>query len=167
MTWQTQPSSTTVDEVWLKASVHEHEDYIGIDLTKMVRKEVRLPDRYHGFMLKLEQEAPYNRLLFASSDHPDPDLHPELIITFIEGTTSLKDGRTNGMVIFPNPVNDRLTIEGSLDRNTVSIKSLDGHSILTVVLLDRQLDVSFLPKGIYILEGKQNGILVRTRFVKI
>jgi len=74
VTWNNQPSITVEDQVYLPRSTEPEQDYTNIDVTTLIRKLFHEPDNYHGIMLRLIDEYPYNCLLFASGDYMD---HPE------------------------------------------------------------------------------------------
>jgi PKD repeat protein len=84
VTWNTQPSITTEDQVYLPASTEPEQDYTNIDVTIPVRKMYNEPENYHGLMLRLITEEYYRCLLFASGDYMDyPELRPKLEIIYI------------------------------------------------------------------------------------
>ena len=52
------------------------------NLLQVVQDWVQNPSQNFGFMIKLNEEAVYRKIAFASSDYPDPNLRPELIVTY-------------------------------------------------------------------------------------
>jgi PKD repeat protein len=114
VTWNKQPSTTTADQLYLPPSTDPYQDYTDIDVTGLIHKLYTEPDTYHGLMLRLINEYPYQCLLFASSDYNDTiEFRPRLEITYtfceapvtgfsfisealtfyFEDTTSSADGR--------------------------------------------------------------------------
>ncbi len=84
VTWNNQPLTTTEDQVYLPRSTEPEQDYTNIDVTVPVSKIVSEPVNYHGLMLRLINEYPYNCLLFASGDYlENPELRPELEIIYV------------------------------------------------------------------------------------
>ncbi len=81
VTWNTQPATTTVDQVSVPASVSPTEDYT-IDVTTLVQDIVNDPANSFGFELLLKTEAYYRRLNFCSSDNTNPLLRPRLEVHF-------------------------------------------------------------------------------------
>ncbi|MDF1695699.1 MAG: DNRLRE domain-containing protein [Saprospiraceae bacterium] len=79
--WNNQPSISSDNQIYVKASDEPDEDY-QIDVKNLVEDMVKNPDESHGFMYKLENEDYYRAMIFASSDHDNQDLHPELIIEY-------------------------------------------------------------------------------------
>ncbi|MBL0317625.1 MAG: T9SS type A sorting domain-containing protein [Flavobacteriales bacterium] len=89
VTWNTQPTYTTTNEVMLDATTDVHQNFEDIDVTAMA-EEMLTPLGYSGgFMLMLQDESPYCALVFASSNHPDPSKHPSLLVTYEPPTTSI------------------------------------------------------------------------------
>ncbi len=82
VTWNTQPSATTVNQVSLHASNSVDEDYLDIDVTLLVQDMVNDPDNSHGFLFRLQNESYYRRLNFRSSDYSDSSKHPTIVITY-------------------------------------------------------------------------------------
>lgn len=82
VTWNNQPSTTTVNEVSLARSKKQNQDYTDINVTSLVQDMVNAPASSFGFMISLETEELYRCLILASSDNPDPSKHPKLVITY-------------------------------------------------------------------------------------
>ena len=82
VSWNNQPTTTSENSVILYQSSAYNENYIDIDITEMVKDMATNQDDNFGFMLKLATESYYRCLLFASSDHVNPELHPKLIIKY-------------------------------------------------------------------------------------
>ncbi|MEP7265690.1 MAG: DNRLRE domain-containing protein, partial [Bacteroidota bacterium] len=87
VTWNTQPSITTINQVTLPANTSPHQDYI-IDVTQMVRDMVADSSNNFGFKIKLLYETYFRALLFASSDYPDSTKWPRLTIYYYDSTAS-------------------------------------------------------------------------------
>jgi hypothetical protein len=81
VTWNNQPATTTLNQVYVPANTIPNEDYT-LDVTQLVNDMVDSPSVSHGFMISLITEQYYRCLLFASSDHPNVALHPKLVITY-------------------------------------------------------------------------------------
>ena len=77
-------------------------------------------------------------------------------ITFSANTQTTLSEVTNGngVVIFPNPTQDRLIIMGMQDEQSARIFSLHGALILIGQMNSfvNEIDVSNLPKGTYLLQ---------------
>jgi len=81
--WETQPSTTLQNRVYVPESMKPYQDY-ELDVTNLVQDMIDDPENSFGFLFKLETEIYYRRLNFASSDHLDPTKRPKLEITFCE-----------------------------------------------------------------------------------
>jgi hypothetical protein len=81
VTWNNQPSVITETQVVLPASTSATQDYI-IDVTAITDNMVKQPVSNHGFMIKLQNEDHYRALMFASSNHKNPQLHPTLKVYY-------------------------------------------------------------------------------------
>lgn len=81
VTWNTQPATTSFNQVILPQDTDPYQDYI-LDVKTLVEDMIAEPSFGYGFMLKLQEESPYRILVFASSNHPNAALHPKLEITY-------------------------------------------------------------------------------------
>jgi len=85
VTWNTQPTATTVNQITIPQSTSQWNWNFtdnSNNLVAMVQDMVTHPATNFGFMLKLETEAYYRSMFFASSDHSNPALWPELTVTY-------------------------------------------------------------------------------------
>lgn len=86
VTWNIQPSVTENSRVILPASSSEYQNYTNINVTKMVNDMVNDPANSFGFMLSLQDETPFNRLSFVSSNHAEGARHPKLVVYYTPTT---------------------------------------------------------------------------------
>jgi len=88
VTWNTQPTTTTLNQIQIPNTTSQWNWNFTINttqfpqLTDWVQDWVNNPDNNFGFMVKLENENYYRSVLFASSDHTNPALWPELTVTY-------------------------------------------------------------------------------------
>jgi hypothetical protein len=82
ITWNNQPLTTAVDQVIIPQSTSPTQDYTSLDVTAMVQEMVNKPNSNWGFSLRLTNEVNFARLIFASGDHPNQQLHPRITITY-------------------------------------------------------------------------------------
>jgi hypothetical protein len=82
VTYDTQPSTTTTNQVSLTDSLTHGEDYPDIDITQLVQDMVDDPANSYGLMFRLQNEIAYTRMCFASTDHADTAKHPEIRIEY-------------------------------------------------------------------------------------
>ena len=143
VTWENQPLTTTMDEVYLPMSSNPTQDYMNLDVTKFISDMVKDPAKNYGLMLKLNTESAYRCLLFASSDNPDSSKHPKLSICYSISDSIIAND--NLFYIYPNP---------SPGKFTVSFNNLEYNSILKIYnsigqeLFNEALDKSILRKNL-------------------
>ncbi|MBL0103476.1 MAG: DNRLRE domain-containing protein [Bacteroidetes bacterium] len=82
VTWVNQPPSSPLHSVAFPASTSSTQDYLNIDVHDMIQDFVDHPESNYGMILQLDNENAYRSLIFASSDHPNPNLHPKLVLTY-------------------------------------------------------------------------------------
>jgi gliding motility-associated-like protein len=82
VTWNTQPSTTSQNQVVLHESNSPNEDYLNMDVTALVQDMLDNPSSSFGFLISEQVESYYRRLNFCSSDHTDPARRPKLVITY-------------------------------------------------------------------------------------
>lgn len=81
-TWLNQPACDTLHQVLLPQSTSYSQDYLGIRIDSLIQRMIANPESTHGLMMELQNETNYARMVFASSDFPDPTLHPKLTVHY-------------------------------------------------------------------------------------
>ncbi len=81
VTWNNQPSTTASHGVSIPASQSQWNWNVTLNVTQLVQDIVTSGNNY-GFLAKLQNESTYRSVLFASSDHPDSELWPELTVVY-------------------------------------------------------------------------------------
>lgn len=82
VTWNNQPATNTDNSVSVPKSISGEQSYIDINVTTLVQDMINNPSENHGFMIKLDEEFPYKLVIVASSDHPDQNKHPKLVVYY-------------------------------------------------------------------------------------
>ncbi len=82
VTWNTQPATTTRNQVILGKHNDPEANYLNIDVTGIVQDIINSSEGRYGIMIRHKDEIPYNVVFFASSNHPDRRLHPQLKIYY-------------------------------------------------------------------------------------
>lgn len=82
VTWNTQPSTTTVNQVATPVSTSQFSWNMSVNVTGIIR-DIISSGTNNGMMLVLQNEAIYRASFFASSDHPDSTLWPELVVEIV------------------------------------------------------------------------------------
>jgi hypothetical protein len=82
LTYDNQPGSTTTDEAALPASTSQWNYNAVADVTKIVKKMVADPSKNFGFVIKLQTEAIYRSVVFASSETSIRSQRPKLVVVY-------------------------------------------------------------------------------------
>lgn len=88
----------------------------------------------------------------------------------LKGDNSLSTNNfsKNKLLIYPNPINE--TLHFSLLENEIvneyEIYNLLGKKIISNKLIENQIDVSYLSKGVYLLKLQTNGGVLNSKFIK-
>ena len=85
ITWNTQPNVTEINKVLIPRSDSTMQDFVGIDITNLVRDIIEYKENSYGFMLRLEIESDYRRMFFATSDVQEEQKRPKLEIYYKVG----------------------------------------------------------------------------------
>jgi hypothetical protein len=80
VTWNTQPSTETENQISIPQTNQSQLDLIDVDVTDMVKKMYTVSN--YGFMLELQNEVTFNSRIFCSSWHSDASKHPKLVINY-------------------------------------------------------------------------------------
>lgn len=96
VTWNTQPTTTTLNRVQIPASTSPTQNYLNINVTALVKD--MLSSTNNGFMLKLQTESYYRRMTFCSSNHSNSNLRP-LLVFYLNGTPSASYAKPNFLLI--------------------------------------------------------------------
>lgn len=83
VTWNNQPTTTDVNQVYLENAQSTIQDYLDLDITAIASDMIANPSNNNGLMLRLVDEViTNNKLIFGSSDNTDPDLHPKVVVYY-------------------------------------------------------------------------------------
>jgi surface protein len=83
----------------------------------------------------------------------------------VESSLSIEENTNYKLKVYPNPVDDKLTIQGLQKEVKVSIYSVLGKLVLSKTTLS-EIDVYNLKSGIYIIKFENNQKVVTRRFIK-
>ncbi|MCC7233373.1 MAG: DNRLRE domain-containing protein [Bacteroidia bacterium] len=170
VTWNTQPTTTTLHQVTIPASTSSTQNYPNINVRQLVQDMVNNPGSSFGFMLRLKHETCYNKMILTSTDHPNAALRPKLVVTYsvpqpmpdpsfrLNGQDENQVGPSVTIGVFPNPANSVLTLNINTHRPSmaeISIYSLSDREIFTWKGIlhtgpnEIKTEVSNWPRGIY------------------
>lgn len=152
ITWNNYPGFSTQNQVYVPRNSSPHQNY-KIDVTPLVEDMFEDTANSFGFRLQLKTEEYYRSVIFASSDHIDSTLHPELKICYAIVTQTPEDNETEfSLKLFPNPANRNVTVEVDFTED-VSLQFINaqGQIIRNMSNIQQKetLDISSFPKGIY------------------
>jgi hypothetical protein len=82
VTWNNQPMTSDRNIIFLKESSESIQHYLNINVTNLVKDATSESTLIFGVMLQLVEEAYYRRLVFASSDNENSELHPSLWVYY-------------------------------------------------------------------------------------
>ncbi len=91
VTWNNQPpASSTFFPAILPPPMTEDQNYLGIDVTNIVRDMIDNPSQNHGFQLRIfDEQLLGGALTFCSRDHADPNKWPRIHIKFCQSPTTI------------------------------------------------------------------------------
>lgn len=159
VTWDTQPLSTPLNQVSLSASTSSVQNYTNIDVTALVQDMQANPSSSFGFLIKLNTESYYRRMIFASSDNSDASLHPKLVVNYYTSVgINENELAYNPLNIYPNPTKENIYIR--LNEMTEKPRSIEvinrlGQSVFRTEELTSNSTISInlaelnLADGIY------------------
>jgi hypothetical protein len=173
ITWDTQPATSSANTVTLQASAFDIQDYLDIDVTSLVQDMINDPANSHGFMLKLVNEAKYRKMVFASSDNANTQLHPKLEICYTDTTSNLTLEApllsNSDLTLYPNPASTNLNIysKGFYGKIEFKIFSASGEELKQGSFLGEHthaVDISALAPGMYYFRLKTAATFITQRF---
>jgi hypothetical protein len=82
VTWNTQPTPTPANQATINGATQPYQNFPEMDITALIQDYTSDPDNSYGMFLKLVNEAPYQILLFSSSDHPNENIRPKLEVYY-------------------------------------------------------------------------------------
>ena len=82
VTWNNQPTTTNENQVVLAQSQYEIQNYLDIDVTELCVGMINNSATNFGFMIQLEVEEYYRRLIFASGANENESIRPRLEVYY-------------------------------------------------------------------------------------
>ena len=154
ITWNNVPDFSTQNQILVPSSSSPHQNY-HINVTDLVLDMLEDPTNSFGFRLQLQTEEYYRSLVFASSDHIDSTLHPELKICYVVVTQNPEDEELNfSFNLFPNPANSTVTVEFDFAKDVaLQFINSQGQVIRNMPNIQQTetIDISDFPKGVYLV----------------
>jgi len=132
ITFNNQPSNTTVNQVLIPQSIDGHQDY-NLNVTAMTQGMVSSPATNYGMMMHLQNENYYYGLFFASSDNADASKRPKLIVQYyVPVTASINAGGvttfcSGGSVQLNANTGPGLTYQWKRDGNNINGATMSSY----------------------------------------
>ncbi len=182
VTWNNQPATTTLNRVSISGSTSSTQNYPSINVTQLVRDMVANPTTSFGFMLKLQHESVYKKLVFASSDHSTASIRPKLVVVFsshspAENSTG-EEMRTlpttQALKVFPNPAKGTVNLSinsADIDQAYVSIYDINGREMIDQVYQVEpgknqfSFETASWSRGLYMIIVKTGGEMVTEKLL--
>jgi len=179
VTFNTQPSVTHINRVYLPHSTSVDENYLHINVTAMVQNMVNHPNKSYGFRLKLRKEVPTKGLLFWSTNGaPSSDQYATLKITLgqpkLQSVSNevVSTPRLNSNIA-PNPFHDNAQINFANDLSNskaeLRIYNLFGQIVRTMDVSGKAsivIERNNLAQGLYHFVVISNqGIIESGKFI--
>ena len=143
---------------------------------------INLPDstndepNSHGFIaykIKPRSDVEVGDIFYNTADiffDFNPAIVTNTVSTEIVNALSVSEFEAKGFLIYPNPVNNILTIEGKTALESIVVYDVNGRQLKTIDLEDNQLqyllDVSVLSQGIYFIEVQSGSYKSSKKFIK-
>lgn len=80
ITWKNQPGSTSQNKETIPATTSSFQDFPNIDITQLVTDAISYGN--YGFVAELDNESPFRRIVFATSDNTIPASRPKLVLSY-------------------------------------------------------------------------------------
>jgi hypothetical protein len=81
-------------------------------------------------------------------------------------TTGVNEAEMSDIVIYPNPAKNTLTVTGIPEKTMISVYNSQGFLVISDTPDINVLDISNLPKGLYIIKFQNQSLNLIRRFVK-
>jgi len=144
VTWNTRPTTTTVNQILLPTSTSPTQDYPNINITGFAQFWAQNPSQNYGMELDMITTSALTSMIFASSDQSDPTKAPKLVICYSPpcATPTITIGLTQTQTTVGNNGAVNLTVTGSGAPYTYSWTGPSGFTASTE-------DISSLAIGTY------------------
>ena len=172
VTWLNQPPTTAQNRLVIPSSSHPSQDFVAIGVTRLVQDMLNDPSNSFGFMIKLQDENYYRRMNFASSDHPNHALHPQLRVCYSVESPPPPPSSVGALelraLVYPNPTTGSFWVNVSESAlTTVEIQNSLGQVVrlLDVNQSPAVIDLINQPRGVYLVTIRNEGGTAQQRVV--
>jgi len=160
VTWNTQPTTVTTDQVTLPMSNFAGENYLHYDIKNMVKYWVANPTSNYGMFYRLVTEQYYRRMSFCSPVIADSAKRPMLTIHYSVKNTSVAQLPLNtGIMVSPNPSHDiiNISLQKSIRHGEISFLNQIGQKVYSEPFDGANKSIHFnLKAGVYFVQVRDN-----------
>jgi hypothetical protein len=174
VTWNNQPTTTSINSVGLAQSTSSTENYLNIDLKPMVADMITFGN--NGFLMRLDNEVYYTCLLFATTANTDSTVFPRMKVCYHTNTgINTISGNNNNILIYPNPSNGVYSILYSNKNNQkprLEVINVLGQIIYSEIMegnggtINKTLDLSNQADGMYLVRINNGGEVMARKILK-
>ncbi len=172
VTWNTQPTTSTVNIVSVPKSTSTAQNY-AIDITTLAQGFVSNPSTNYGLMYNMANEVTaYSSVIFASSNHADTNLHPMIEVCYTtSGSLSINkvNEKENSITIYPNPSSDLFFVNSTITVGTIEVYNNMGELVKKEKLIGGISSFNMVEEasGIYIVKLISNdSLVIKKRIIK-
>ncbi len=176
VTWNTQPTTDTTDEIHMPKTFPIYKDFPSIDVTQLVQDIVNNYPNQYGILWRLVTESYYRSVVFCSNYYPNPARRPALSVCYTRSTGINEISNKPIVSIYPNPTQNYITV-------TYSTKTPDEVYYYIYDMSGRQLsapnsilgkgsnilgtiNIANLPVGMYLLKLSDSNTITNYKFIK-
>lgn len=150
VTWNTQPSSTTTNQVTLPGSngVQFNYDVVDLNITTLIQDIINQPpaSRY-GLLIRLQTESTYRSIVFASSDYSEAAKRPKLRLGLSFCSGSARSAVSESKIFTPDVIEANGKVQNgvtalvktNLSASNVTVDyelNKDGKTIIEIVTIN-------------------------------
>ncbi len=75
----------------------------------------------------------------------------------ISFTTGMEPTETPGLSVYPNPASNWIKVSGLIETGSLAIRDIQGRLVMTSEITNSEINISSLPKGMYLVEISVEG----------
>lgn len=157
VTWNMQPSATDVNRKALPVTTSHFNFDMDLDVTQLVQ-DILASDVNYGFLLRAQTEAVRRNVVFATSDHLNPALWPELVIIYNNPVSVAQVNAGAHLSIAPNPATNAVQVALPENHNgsvALQVTDITGKVIYRQQTTGQQqltFSVAGWAKGLYLVQ---------------
>lgn len=171
VSWYFQPETTSENRVEMNTSDLSDQDFLSIDVTRLILDMIKNPDEGHGLQLRLQnEEDPYRSVVFSSSDNTDSTRWPQLDLYCYLITTDGTVPASFDFSVHPNPGKGlfKVVLENNCHPVQLGVYNSLGKILFKEEVSEEKtsVDLRGLPNGLYYVQIICDGE-VRTKKILI